>query len=351
MRKSNVSSLIAVFIGLLAMSMAYSQDVNDEVRPETDDNQLDLVLDLERPSNTDILLLRNGDQLTGTILNEKFSIRTSYAELHFNNRMIAGIDLEGGANNIESIVTVNNNRFSGFIDNPVFVFQLQTGPRIEIRREKVLKAIFRVREAERRGIPQRQFLVLKNGDYFSGKVINRELTVATTYATVPISLDNADTVTMIGEHNPLTRIRMLNNDVLQGVLETEDIKVELDVGTQVNIFQDRIDTIYCQEGFIPEIAARVGSGRALVLDRGQHKLDATWDTQGPMRTATVEPGGKADHAGLKVGDVFVTVDGQPLNGKSHFDQVRKEILEGKRSRAVFGIKRGTQTFTVVLLQK
>ncbi|MBN2313384.1 MAG: hypothetical protein JXM79_05605 [Sedimentisphaerales bacterium] len=349
MKHTLKGTILAFTVTFLIGTLASGQEAPGKSVPIEADNRLGVVLDLERPSSTDILLLRNGDKLTGTVLNESFSIRTSYAQLKFNNRMIAGIDLEGGANNIESIITVNNNRFSGFIDDPVFVFKLQTGPQIEVRREKVLKAIFRVREAERQGIPQRQFLILKNGDYFSGRVLNNELTVSTTYAKVPIKLSNAESVTMIGENNPLTKIDQKNGDIIQGVLETEDIDCELDVGTTVKIYQDRIDVIYCQEGFIPNIAARVASGRALVLDSGQTNLDATWTTKGEMQTMTVAAGGKADRAGLKVGDVFETVDGQPLKGKSHFDQIRKEILEGKRPRAVFGIRRGDQRFTVVLV--
>ncbi|OCC14242.1 hypothetical protein DBT_2384 [Dissulfuribacter thermophilus] len=216
------------------------------------DDQFTLVLDLQRPSDTDILLLRNGDRLTGTILNKSFSIRTSYAQLKFNNRMIAGINLEGGPNNIESIITVNNNLFSGFIDNAVFVFKLQSGPQINVRKEKVLKAVFRVRKAEREGIPQRQFIVLKNGDYFSGKLLNDKIVVATTYAAVPLVLSNIDRIKLIGSENPLTRVTMRNSDVIQGVLQTEDIQVKLDVGPVVGIYKDRIDMIYCKYGYRPE---------------------------------------------------------------------------------------------------
>jgi len=40
---------------------------------------------------------------------------------------------------------------------------------LKIRREKILKAIFRVRESERQGIPQRRFIILKNGDFLAEK--------------------------------------------------------------------------------------------------------------------------------------------------------------------------------------
>jgi len=262
----------ATILTLLEVGL-FAQEKAPDTSQKTPDDRLGVVLDLERPSSTDILLLRNGDKLTGTVLNDSFSLRTSYAKLKLNNRMIAGIDLEGGTNNIESIITVNNNRFSGFLDDPVFVFKLQTGPQIEVRREKVLKAVFRVREAERQGIPQSQFLVLKNGDYFSGRILNDQITVATTYAKVPINLKNAESITMIGRDNPLTKIVQRNGDILQGVLETEDIEVALDVGIQVKIYQDRFEVIYCRQGFIPDLA-RIASRIDARLPKGWERVKA-----------------------------------------------------------------------------
>jgi len=247
-----------------AESAATSQAAGDELAV------MPVVLDLTRPSDTDILMLRNGDKLTGTVLNESFSIRTSYAHIKLNNRMIAGIDLEGGANNIEAVVTVNSNRFSGFLDDAVFVFRLQGGANIQVRREKVLKVVFRMREQERTGIPQRQFLILKNGDYFSGRVKNESVSVVTTYAKIPVKLSDAETVAFIGGENVLTKITLLNEDTVQGVLETEDIEVDLDVGDSVQVYKDRIDRMYCRDGFVPDFAALIAgpSGRTLALDLG-----------------------------------------------------------------------------------
>lgn len=260
--------LLAAMFGLLwAANCAVAQPAKPAEDPDgsavNTDNEaalsdVSIVLDLERPSDTDIILMRNGDRLTGTVLNESFSIRTSYASLTLNNRIIAGIDLEGGENNIESIITVNNNRFSGFIDDPMVVFRLQSGTQIEIRREKILTIIFRLREAERRNIPQNQFVILNNGDYFSGRILNDNLDVATTYARVPIDLGTVESLTMIGGDRPLTTVQMVNGDVIQGVLETEDINIDLDIGDEVGIYQDRINTLYCRTGFIPEdILARL----------------------------------------------------------------------------------------------
>jgi len=248
--------IFLILIGLSLISLGFNSSVFSQgTSTEAPQNlsSLSVVLDLERASNMDILLLRNGDQLTGTILNETFNIRTSYSQLHFNNKTIAGIDLEGGTNNIESIITVNNNKFSGFLDDAIFVFKLQTGPTIKIRREKILKAIFRVRESERQGIPQRRFIILKNGDFFSGKIQNGNLIISTTYAELPVTIDDADSIRLIGNDNPLTKVKMLNGDMLQGVLKTEDINISLDVGPNIQIYKDKIDIIYCRKGYVPNI--------------------------------------------------------------------------------------------------
>ena len=313
---------------------------------------------MERPSNTDILLLRNGDKLTGTILNESFSIRTSYAQLKFNNRMIAGIDLEGGDQNIESIVTVNNNRFSGFIDDPFFVFKLQTGAQIKVRREKVLKAIFRVREAERRGIPQRQFVLLKNGDYFSGKIMNDQLVVATTYAKVPLALKDADTITLIGKQTPLTKVVMLNGDILQGVLETEDIKIQLDVGTEIAVYKDRIDKIYCRDGYVPDLA-QIRSGVTVVaLSSAVDDYDSV--VHRDYFLVKTVPKSSQYYGKLRPGDKIIAVDGVPYSNipektyKGHGGRLTPmlwELLDGKRSQIILTVVRGEEKFKLKLIKK
>lgn len=62
---------------------------------------------------------------------------------------------------------------------------------------------------------------------------------------MPLNLNDVESITLIGGENPLTKVIMSNGDLLQGVLETEDIEVELDVGSPAKICKDRIDVIYC----------------------------------------------------------------------------------------------------------
>ncbi len=211
---------------------------------------LAVVLNVERPGKADLLLLRSGEQLTGTLLNESFSLRTGYAHLKFEPRMLAAIDLDDGTRGIESVITINSNRFSGFLEDPLFTFQLQTGSRIEVRREKVLKVIFRAREAELQGIPQGRWIRLKNGDGFSGQLLMDPLPFVTARGQVPISLKEAASLKFTTGAPPQTKIILRSGDVQEGTMAVEDIPIQLDVGPKIQLYRDRID--YIGDGPFPD---------------------------------------------------------------------------------------------------
>ncbi|MEK7683960.1 MAG: formylglycine-generating enzyme family protein [Verrucomicrobiota bacterium] len=214
-------------------------------------NSLKTVLGLERSADADVLLLRNGDKLTGALRQASFNLRTSYGLLQFDRRMIAGIDLEGDRNHLESIITVNRNRFSGFLEDRLLVLQPRSGPPVELRCEKVLKIVFQARESERQGIPQRQFILLKNGDFFTGKVLQDQFQVSSGDKQVVFNANDYESIRLGNERIPLAKTVLRNGDVVQGALAIEDIEVDLDVGFKVRVYQDRIDVIYGREGYVP----------------------------------------------------------------------------------------------------
>ena len=240
------------------------------------------VLDTERLENADILLLKNGDKLTGTVLNENFSIRTSYAHIVVESKYIAGINLEGGANNIESIITVNNNRFSGLIDDAFISFKLTSGLQLEIGREHLLKIIFRQRPQETAGMKWRQFIQLKDGDYFHGQILTKDKTISTTYAKIPLDFETIESITLAGDANQLTIVKMTNGDTVQGTLEMENIEIELDVGSVIEVHQDRIDRIFFKEGYVPDSISFIVTsieavkGNLVLVEKGSFTIGDTW---------------------------------------------------------------------------
>jgi formylglycine-generating enzyme required for sulfatase activity len=82
-------------------------------------------------------------------------------------------------------------------------------------------------------------------------VNNESLSVTATYAKIPVDMSQVEKISFVGDKNVLTRITMTNGDVVQGILDTEDIDLSLDVGGDARIYEDRIDTLYCTAGYVP----------------------------------------------------------------------------------------------------
>jgi hypothetical protein len=347
MKKSVVKAVCIVAVLMPGMTV-FGQRLRAETGPAEMDNRMAEVFEMERSAESDVLVLRNGDRLVGRILNDDFGIRTFYGQLNFKSQLVAGIDFEGDENNIEAIVTVNNNRFSGFLETPEFSVKLDSGPLVQVRRERVAKVVFHLREGEREGLKQGRYLELKNGDYFSGTILNRMIVVAAAYGDVPVKLDSIRTITITGGSFPVVKVAQTNDTVVQGALKTEDIEVMLDVGTMVKVYQDRIDKISAQQGDIPESAKIVGSSGQAVQVRSLDQLMARFIGSGPaaagLGIGTV-PNDSPFSGVLEKGDIIDSINGEPY-AKGMLSASAKSLMSGEVPVLTFGVTRGDETFNL-----
>lgn len=230
------------------------------------------VLRRDRPvgKGVDVVELTNGDVLKGTILNESFKIATSYAELELAAARIAGIDLERNRTEIESIHTVDSNKLSGFLRTQTLRFRMDgVDQPVEIRRERVSRAIFGQRGNERGGLQRHQYVVLKNGDHFSARLSKSEFVLDTGFARLPVALGSTKAMQFDG--NGGTNVIRMNDSSTRGRLNVEELELELDIvagaegaAQRFKLHPDRVDVLYCQEGFVPE--STVATGTATSFD-------------------------------------------------------------------------------------
>lgn len=342
--KKSILNVGCITVVLMTGCAAFGQSLVDESAPEEIDIRMGVVFDMDRSIDNDLLVLRNGDRLVGSILNDTFGIRTFYAQLNFKSQLVAGIDFEGDENNIDAVITVNNNRFSGFLDDPILTIKLDSGPMVQVRRERIAKAVFRLREGERDGLKQGRFLELKNGDYFSGSILNKMITVAAAYGEVPVKLDSIETITITGGSFPVVKVAQTNDIVVQGTLKTEDIEVMLDVGAMVKIYQDRIDSISSQEGDTPGSASSGQSVKVQSLDQLMARFIGSGPASSGLGIGTVPD--RSPFAGvLQKGDVIESINGEPY-GKGMLSSTAKSLMSGEVPVLVYGVVRGDQTFNL-----
>ncbi|MHA1815742.1 MAG: hypothetical protein ACTSX1_07030 [Candidatus Heimdallarchaeaceae archaeon] len=200
-------------------------------------------IEILRGKDKDIALLKSGDKLTGMVQETTIRIQTSYALLEFPTEKIATIIYEGGVNNIERIILLNGDVFSGFILDSLITLKLEAGPIIKIRKEKISKLGFHIRSNERKKYPVHHDITLTNGDHFSGIILNEKLTIKAAFGDMTIPTNQIAKIDFISKRGTVTNIILKNGDKVSGFLKDEDIKIKLDFGGKVSIYQDRFEKI------------------------------------------------------------------------------------------------------------
>jgi len=220
------------------------------MRESMKSRSVEAVFDTPRSKDQDVLFLRNGDTLGGSILNTDFSVRTPYSSIHISSNRLAGICFGTNKNYLGTVVAINNDSFSGFIDESVIMFLLNNGTQLEIRKEIVHKLVLRLSSQGTFNIPWRQFFCLKNGDIFHGAIKSTTVSLFTDYSKIMIDCEDIDVLETSDNERYPVRIDLIDGTKIRGVLEIDDLDIELDIGSEVTVYKELIEKIYFREGSV-----------------------------------------------------------------------------------------------------
>lgn len=188
----------------------------------------------------DLLKLRNGDSLTGTILNPELTLRSSYSELKFPRSALATLKFPGGKENLAEVIVINGDKFSGFVLEKALRFKTSQGTSLDVRMEKVETVGFMAQSEESRRLSDSPEIALRNGDLFSGRLLNPQLTVSTGYGDVKVRLEEVSSIENSGKDKVVSRITLVNGDIIQGEIREDDLRVDLDMGPTIELYKDNI---------------------------------------------------------------------------------------------------------------
>ena len=88
-------------------------------------------------SENDKIILKNGDQLSGTIHTSSYNLETSYGMLAFDRKDIAMINFEGEGSKIDVVILKNGDKMSGVIENEKISITLINGSLIQLSKDKI----------------------------------------------------------------------------------------------------------------------------------------------------------------------------------------------------------------------
>ena len=237
----------------MALAMGEPRDVKKERRQEE--------------GVFDRIVFRDSAVANGIIQNPSVQIRTVYGAVAISTKAIAAIQFGEDGVSLDQVVTVNNNRFSGIVTLPGdasggevnrFIYETDNGGTESLRKEMVAKVIFRIREDELDAIDAKRgegegtvFFRLKNGDYFDAKVSGAQFSINALGRQIQVPVTDVDRVEAAGNGRPQTTIFKDNGGKETGFFFPDDLSLELEVGPVVPVFRNRLDVVYCKDGFRP----------------------------------------------------------------------------------------------------
>jgi len=92
---------------------------------------------------TDRITLKSGDVINGDIATTYYEVNTGYASVALDKQQIWSISLEGGGQNVDTVLLRSGNQYSGTIKPVVIHAILPGGQEIDIPKEKIRSIQFK----------------------------------------------------------------------------------------------------------------------------------------------------------------------------------------------------------------
>jgi hypothetical protein len=96
-----------------------------------------------KAGTNDTVDLKNGDKVTGTVLNDTFTVSTPYSAVTLKKDKIAEIRFQSGNQNDDVVVLIAGGSVEGTIDEPAISLKLDSGKIISIEKEQCGRIILK----------------------------------------------------------------------------------------------------------------------------------------------------------------------------------------------------------------
>jgi outer membrane protein OmpA-like peptidoglycan-associated protein len=189
----------------------------------------------------DIVYIKNGDKLFGTVQNPSFSLQTPYGKILIKNKFLKSLMFENLSAGRWIVNTINNDQFSGsWVDSSVKFIQ-ENGETKEFKKEDVRRI---KREIQGPSYPvTTTIFTMKNNDRFSGRFLNPIISIRANYLTKKVQSNDINRIEFLNDYQTDTKILLNNGDLIAGKLEPNQIRMAPDTISEFSISQSGLKTI------------------------------------------------------------------------------------------------------------
>ena len=189
----------------------------------------------------DIVYIKNGDKLFGTIQSPSFTVQAPYGKVSIKNEFLKSISYKEGSIGRWTIETINNDRFSGTLLNDSIQLIQEDGKHRKISREQIQR-IKREISGPSYSITTTIF-TMKNNDRFSGKFLDAGLEIRANYITKSIQPGEINRIEFTEDYQADTTILLENGDLISGTLKQNQIRLTPDAVSEFTVAKSSLKSI------------------------------------------------------------------------------------------------------------
>ncbi len=190
---------------------------------------------------TDIVYIKNGDKLFGTIQSPSFSIQTPYGKVSIKNKFLKSIDYKEGSIGRWTIETINNDRFSGTLLNESIQFIQEDGQQRELSKEQIGR-IKREISGPSHAVTTTIF-TMKNNDRFSGRFLEAGLEIRANHITESLQSGDINRIEFAEDYHSETTILLENGDLITGTMKQDQLHLAPDAVSELIVAKSSLSSI------------------------------------------------------------------------------------------------------------
>ena len=189
----------------------------------------------------DIVYIKNGDKLFGTIQDPSFTVQAPYGKVSINNESLKSLEHKAGSIDRWTIETINNDRFSGTLLNDSIEFIEESGKQRNLRRVQIQRI--------KREISGPSYLItttiftMKNSDRFSGKFLDTMLEIRANHTTRSIQSEEINRIEFAQDNQEFTSILLENGDLISGTLKLNQFLLDPDAVDEFTVAKSSLKSI------------------------------------------------------------------------------------------------------------
>jgi len=182
----------------------------------------------------------NGDEIPCDIMTETLDLVTDYGELSFETKYIKTIQFPEPGKGNTILNTIFGEAFRGFITNDIIRLNVY-GSEMEIRKAKINNITFLNEPQQAKDY--KITVSLRNGDAFYATPADSIINIQTSYGEVKLPFENMSEISFEGFGNVLTKIKMKDGGVLQGIIKDDYIPIKLLSKIELEVVPDLMKEI------------------------------------------------------------------------------------------------------------